>query len=160
MPNYIHVVHDLAVERLDQFLGVGVAIMVATRDDTNRPHVTRGWGARWDPAGGNLDLFITVSEDLHVVSDLEANGAIAVTIVRPTNYLAVQIYGQVAWIGDVSGEDRERIDASIDRFVAEVTPIGMPPSVRLVAGERFVAIRVEIQQCFEQTPGPRAGSAL
>jgi general stress protein 26 len=153
-------VRDLAVERIDELLESGVAIMVATRDGANRPHVTRGWGARQDSVGGHLDLFITVSDDLPIVSDLEANRAIAVTIVRPTNYQAVQIYGHVEWICEVGAEDRERINTSIDRFVAEVTSIGMPPSVRLLAGDRFVAIRVAIQHCFEQTPGPRAGSAL
>ena len=148
------------MQLLDELLGVGVAIMVATRDESNRPHVTRGWGARHDPVGGTLDLCLTVSDDLRVVSDLEANHAIAVTFARPTNYMAVQIYGHVEWIGEVSADDRERIDASIDRFVAEVTSMGMPPAARLIAGDRFVAIRVAIQQCFEQTPGPKAGTSL
>ena len=139
---------------------VGAAIMVATRDDHNRPHVTRGWGARLDSVSGHLDLFITVSDNLQVVADLEANGAVAVTIVRPPNYLAMQITGLVEWIGDVSPDDLKRIEASIERFVAEVKMVGMPPSVGLVAGDRFVAIRVSMQKCFEQTPGPLAGSAL
>lgn len=149
-----------AVERLEALLGVGSAIMVATRDERNHPHVTRGWGGRIDPATGRLDLAITVSDDLRVVADIEANGAVAVTLVRPTNYLAMQLTGVVEWIGDISPADQQRIDEHIERFVGEVMTTGMPPSVRLIAGDRFVAIRIAMQRFFEQTPGPKAGGTL
>lgn len=134
--------------------------MVATRDEHNRPHVTRGWGGLLDAETGRLDLALTVSDDLEVVADLEANGAIAVTLVRPTNYLAMQLTGHVEWIGEVNPSDQERIDAHIEQFVGEVMTVGMPREVALIAGDRFVAIRVAIGQCFDQTPGARAGSSL
>jgi general stress protein 26 len=153
-------VGDAAIERLNGLLEVGAAIMVATRDEDNRPHATRGWGGRLDASAEHLDLYITVSDDLHVVADLEANGAVAVTLVRPTNYLAMQVTGYVEWIGDVTATDRERIDAYITLFVDEVVTIGMPASSGLLAGDRYMMIRIALQDFFEQTPGEKAGSTL
>jgi hypothetical protein len=149
-----------AIDRLEELLAAGSAMMVATRDDGNRPHVTRAWGGRIDPATGRLDLALTVSDDLHVIADLEANAAIAVNIVRPTNYLSMQITGVVEWIGDVSPSDQQRIDEHVERFVGEVVAVGMSPSTRILAGTRHVAIRIAMQQFFDQTPGPKAGSTL
>lgn len=149
-----------AIARLEGLLAVGSAIMVATCDERNRPHVTRGWGGRLDAEEERLDLCITVSDDLQVVADLEANGAIAVTLVRPTSYLAMQVTGLVEWIGKVSPGDRERIDAHVERFVAEVMAVGMARSAAVIAGDRCVAIRIALQQCFDQTPGPKAGHAM
>jgi hypothetical protein len=149
-----------AIARLEALLAAGAAIMVATRDEHLRPHVTRGWGGRLDAATGRLDLALTVSDGLEVVADLEANGAIAVTLVRPTSYLALQVTGHVEWIGDVNESDQARIDAHVERFVAEVTAIGMTPATASLAGGRFVAVRVAMDRFYEQTPGAKAGSAL
>ena len=149
-----------AIDRLKELLAVGSAIMVASRDENNRPHLTRAWGGRIDPATGRLDLALTVSDDSRVIADLEANGAIAVNLVRPTNYLSMQITGVVEWIGDVSPSDQQRIDEHVERFVGEVVTVGMSPSTRILAGSRHVAIRIAMQQFFEQTPGLKAGSTL
>jgi hypothetical protein len=149
-----------AIARLEALLAAGAAIMVATRDDHHRPHVTRGWGGRLDAETGRLDLALSVSDGLEVVADLEANGAIAVTLVRPTNYLALQVTGHVEWIGDLNESDQERIDAHVERFIAEVTSIGMTPATAKLVGERFVAVRIAMRRFYEQTPGTKAGSAM
>lgn len=54
----------------------------------------------------------------------------------------------------------ERINVHVERFVAEGVTLGLPKSVARLAGERWVAIRVALDQFFEQTPGQKAGSAL
>ena len=148
------------IARLEELLEVGAAIMVATRDEQNRPHVTRGWGGRFDASTERLDLAITVYDDLKVVADLEANAAVAVTLVRPTNYMAMQLTGVVEWMGEVNPEDRQRIDDHVERFVGEVTAVGMSPATRILAGNRYVAIRIAVNECFDQTPGPKAGSVM
>ena len=150
-----------AIDRLTALVGDGALIMVATRDNRNRPHVTRGWGARFDPAGGHLDLALSVSDDLKVIDDIEANHAVAVTFACPTSYEAVQLTGVVEWIGDVSREDSDRIDTSIQLVDEALASIGMPASTGTrLAGDEFVTIRVAMQHCFEQTPGSSAGNPL
>lgn len=153
-------VEEPAIARLEELLAAGSAIMVATRDEQSRPHVARGWGGRLDAETRRLDLAITVSDAMRVVVDLEANGAVAVTLVRPTSYLGMQLTGHVEWIGEVGPADQARIDAHIERFVDEVMAVGMSGSVRILAGSRFVAIRIAMHQFFEQTPGVKAGSAM
>lgn len=151
---------DEGIARLQELLDVGAAIMVATRDSEHRPHMTRGWGGRLDESSGRLDLCLTVSDDLQVVADLEANGAIAVTLVRPTNYMAMQIFGSVEWIGEPGPTDLDGVTAHIGRFVDEVVAVGMPPSAAAIAGDRYVMVRIAMHRFFEQTPGAKAGTTL
>ncbi len=134
--------------------------MVATRDEGLQTHVTRGWGGQFDPEHRQLAVALNVSPDSDVIRDLEANGAIAVTLADPTTYRAVQLTGFVEWVGDLTDEDRRRVADHIDRFVEAVASIGMPPESVRLAGEQFVAVQVQVHQTYEQTPGPGAGSPL
>ncbi|HVU71484.1 MAG TPA: pyridoxamine 5'-phosphate oxidase family protein [Mycobacteriales bacterium] len=146
--------------RLEELFADGSAVMVVTRDDDHNPHVTRGWGGVVDAENGRLDLCLTTSDDLMVVPDLEANGAIAVTVAHTATYRAMQVTGTVEWIGEITEDDRARIARHVEQFTAQVVRAGLPPTIARIAGERFVAVRIAVQQCFEQTPGPKAGSAL
>lgn len=148
------------IARLEAMLNEGVVIFVATRDDDLRSHMARAWGGRLDAETGRLDLAVTVYDDDRVVSDLEANGSVAVLVCRPTTYQAMQVTGHVEWIGEVQPTDRQRIDAHIERVVAEAVQVGLPRSSSRLAGDHQVAIRVALDRFFEQTPGARAGSAL
>jgi hypothetical protein len=95
-----------------------------------------------------------------VIADIEANGAIAVTLVRPTTYQAVQVTGTVEWIGELTPADQARVDAHLEGFLGEVMQVGMTRDTARLLGERLVAVRVAVEQAFAQTPGPGAGSAL
>ena len=76
---------EQAIARLHELLEVGSAIMVATRDAGNRPHVTRGWGGRIDKATGRLDRCLTVSGDLPRSREPPPPGSI-VGLARPTRF--------------------------------------------------------------------------
>ena len=148
------------IARLEAMLDEGVVILVVTRDDDLRPHVARAWGGLLDTEAGRLDLAVTVHDDGRVVADLEANGSVAVLIGRPSTYQTMQITGHVELIGTPGPTDLERINVHLERLVTEGATIGLPKSLVRLAGERWVTIRVALDQFYEQTPGHKAGSAL
>jgi hypothetical protein len=149
-------VEATVARRLDALLS-SAAVVVATRDEHLRTHITRGWGPRLDAATGRLDLALTTSDDPCIVSDLQANGAIAVTAAMPTTYEAMQVKGTVEWMGELSPEAQHRVDAHLDAFLAEVTSVGMTREVVCLFGTGLVAVRIAVDQVFEQTPGAGAG---
>lgn len=148
------------IARLEAMLDEVVVIFVVTRDDDLQPHVARAWGGLLDAEAGRLDLAVTVHDDVRVVADLKANGSVAVLVGRPSTYQTMQITGHVERVGTPGPADLERINVHVERFVAEGVTLGLPKSVARLAGERWVAIRVALDQFFEQTPGHKAGSAL
>jgi hypothetical protein len=145
---------------LAELLETGVAIMVTTRDAELRTHVTRGWGGYLDPETGQLGLALTEYPGSGVVSDLEANGLIAINLARPINYQSMQLKGIVVSIADCATEERARVDAHIARFVAETALVGSPGTIARIAGRDFIQVRVSVDRSYEQTPGPSAGAEL
>jgi hypothetical protein len=145
---------------LVDLLETGVAIMVATRDAELRTHVTRGWGGCLDAETGHLSLALTDYPGSCVISDLEANGLIAVSLARPVNYQSMQVKGVVASISDCTTEERARVDAHVARFVEESVLVGGPRTIARIAGSEFIQVRVAIDHFYEQTPGPDSGAEL
>lgn len=145
---------------LAELLETGVAIMVATRDAQLRTHVTRGWGGHLDAETGQLFLALTEYPGSGVVSDLEANGLIAINLARPSNYQSMQLKGVVDGIGDCGTEELARIDAHLARFVEEAVLVGTPRIIARMAGSAFVQVRVTVDRSYEETPGPGAGAEL
>lgn len=150
---------EATVARLEALLG-SAAWIVATRDERLRTHVTRGWGPRLDAAAGRLELALTTSDDPAVVSDLKANGAIAVTAAMPTTYAAMQVKGTVEWIGDLGEEAQARVDAHLEGFLSQVMAVGMTRESACMFGTGLVGVRLVVDQVFEQTPGATAGRAV
>jgi hypothetical protein len=153
------VVDAAAAARLEVLLPAA-AIIVATRDDRLRTHITRGWGARLDAGSGRLELALTTSDDPSIVPDLQANGAVAVTAAMPTTYEAMQVKGTVEWMGELTPEALERVDAHLDAFLVQVMSVGMTSEAACMFGTGLVGVRIVVDQVFEQTPGAHAGRSV
>ena len=147
---------DSTAARLEELLP-SAAVIVATRDERLRTHITRAWGPRFDPATGRLEVAIATSDDPAVLSDLEANGAIALTAARPTTYEALQVKGTVDWIGELDADAQARVDAHVEQFLAQVMAVGMTRNVVSMLGTGLVGLRFVVDDVFEQTPGAAAG---
>jgi hypothetical protein len=145
---------------LAALLETGVAIMVATRDEDLRAHVTRGWGGYLDAETGQLALALSEYPGSGVIADLEANGQVAVNLARPVNYQSMQVKGVVDSMGDCSDEELRRVRAHLGRFVDETESVGSPRIIERIAGSEFVQVRITVDRSYEQTPGPGAGGEL
>jgi len=146
---------------LPAFLNEGLAVIVATCDERLRPEVSRGWGPALAPDGTTLTLCVGAAADSRMRANLEPGGTIAATFSLPTTYRTVQLKGPVLDVGEPGGEDLERADEHLAAFVGQVGRIGIPagraPRLREPV---LLAVRMEIRERYDQTPGPRAGAAL
>lgn len=122
---------------LAAFLDQGVAAIVATRD------------GRMQPAGSASR------------ANLEENGEIAITFSLPTTYRSVQVKGRATLGGDATPEQRSRVEAHIERFVAQVEQIGMARDHALrMPVPPFAAVTCSVRELYDQTPGAGAGAPL
>lgn len=146
---------------LAAFLRQGVAAIVATRDGRMQPEITRGWGPRVSPDGSELELCLSLPPGSATRANLEDNGEIAITFSLPTTYRSVQVKGRAALGGDPSPEQRSRVEAHIERFVAQVEQIGMARDHALrMPVPPFAAVTCSVRELYDQTPGAGAGAPL
>ena len=147
---------------LVDFIHSGVAVGVASRDESMRPAFTRAWGPHVSADLRSLTVCVSAAEGSPMRSNLEANGAVAIGFCPPTIAKAVQVKGVAVVLGDPGTEDLERVERHVAAFRAEAARIGAPPELaaRMFDGSALVLISVAIDEGFDQTPGPTAGRRL
>jgi hypothetical protein len=146
---------------IGELAGQGVAVIVATRDGSLMPAVTRGWGPRLSEEGARLELCVDAAEGSATLENLRAGSPMAVTLSRPTSYLTVQLKGAVTSFGPPDAEALGAASEHVEAFAAETAAIGVPDAIiRLLAAGELLAVRVEVAERYDQTPGPGAGRAL
>jgi hypothetical protein len=146
---------------LATFVSGGVVIVAATRDADLRPELTRAWGPLVSADGAAVTLCLNAAPGSRMVSNLEGNGAIAVTFVLPTTYRGVQMKGTVLGMREPTAEELTRVEEHVAAFVDQVEQVGVPANLarRLVQPE-FVAVTFAVRELYDQTPGPGAGARL
>lgn len=139
------------------------SMSVAARQGQNRPVVGRALGCRVSADRGRLAIFLSASRERQVLECLRDNGAIALTITRPTTHETLQFKGSVLDIVPPSAEDKAAMAAYLQSFVDELVSIGYEAGFAravLGGGEDSVAVVFEPLAIFNQTPGPKAGTKL
>ena len=148
-------------DELIAFLSLGVAIVVATRDAQLRPEVGRGWGIHVPDEGDRATVCLAAPEGSRMRSNLDQNGAIAVTCSLPSSYRTLQLKGQALELHPPTPEQLERVDAHAGAFSLEAEQVGLPPgSGRLLVEPELTAVTFSVRELYDQTPGPAAGAAL
>ena len=152
-------------ESLRDLLGCGVATVLGTRDADLVPEVTRGWGVHVLPDSATLEVCVGLPSGARTLRNIADNGLIAVTCVRPSDYRQVQLKGRVAATAAPTPGDRERVRRHREAFREQVAQVGI--ARELCDGfwshddpEAMVKLSVEVEDGFDQTPGPDAGRPL
>jgi len=144
------------------FLESGSALIVAVVDADGMPSAGRAWGLTVvSPDEGRVRLLIDAADD-EIVEDAAAGGRIAITGAEVATFRSTQLKGRVIRVERASADDDARAARFCEDFFAEVTKLdGTPREMldRLVPDE-YVACEILVDEVFDQTPGPSAGSAV
>jgi hypothetical protein len=143
------------------FIALGVAVVVATRNEDLRPEIARGWGPVASSDGATVRLCLGLRAGSTARSNLDANGAIAVTFSLPTTYRTVQLKGTARSVVEPTPDDVARAEAHLATFVAEAAQVGVPPDgARRLFGPTLLSVDFAVAEIYDQTPGPTAGTRL
>jgi hypothetical protein len=150
-------------EQCASFIQRFTSMSIAARDAQNRPVVGRALGCRVSADRRRLTLFLSSSREAQALACLRENGAIALTVTRPSTNETLQFKGKVLDILPLSDADRAEIAAYRQSFVEELAALGYEPGFTravLAGSEDSVAVAFEATEIYDQTPGPKAGTLL
>ena len=146
---------------LQAFLEGAVGIHLGTCGRQLEPNGVRAVSAAVESGGEHLVVYLAKVAAERVLADLDTNGQAAVSFGRPVDERACQVKGVFVGARDAMEEERPRIRAQWDSFLANLEQIGIG---RLTYGEWVVwpctAVRLRVQALFNQTPGPGTGGPL
>lgn len=145
---------------LKEFLESGVAIQVGTASDAGRPHAVNAWGARVNP-DGSMSIFIEAKRASRPLANLATNPKVAVIFGDPITYRSVQLKGRWRSTAHPSADDRNWVSRHRDLFASTTSLVGdNPNSIRNLWTDDVTRVDFEVEQAFDQTPGPEAGRPL
>lgn len=152
------VVSSEALDKFIAFVELGTSLLIATRDHARRSEVTRVAAARL--FGARLQVLVPLPEGERTLSNIKSTRAVALTAAHPTTYRSFQIKGSDAEPCDWP-EHRAAAEQHVQRFVAEVSQLGLPVEIAAFFWSRaFVPIAFTPHSLFTQTPGPGAGQPV
>jgi hypothetical protein len=146
------------------FMERGVSVHAASRDPSLAPSVMRAIGSHVEEGGRRITVFVSRRQAAQLLQDLANDGPIAAVFSEPATHRSVQVKASRCTLRDGGAQDAPLLARYLASMEREIQRVGYPPHMtRAMLAHRpedVVAITFAPEQAFEQTPGPRAGTAL
>jgi len=147
--------------RLQRCLEPGLSILVGVADAHSMPTCCRGYALRSTDELETVTVYLPVATSHETIQALAMTGRLAIAATHPADHSATQLKG-VAMDTRLSREDeaafvRERIRAYADVLDAFGVPKRLSGSIVYLPA---FAVTMRVEEIYEQTPGPKAGSRL
>jgi len=142
----------------------GVSAIVSTSDAQLRPSIMRAMGSSITPDGCSVTVYLSRQQSRQLLLDVAATGRIAVVFSEPLSHQTVQVKASQVRIRPAQASDEPLLQRYRASMEYELARVGFDARfVRAMFAwqlDDLVAISFEPEVAFDQTPGPRAGSAL
>ena len=147
---------------LTEFLELGLAIHMGTRNQQMEPNGCRVTALRVEDQGTHLIAYLPTAAPTEVLEDLQSNGQAAISVARPADDRAVQVKGVFVSMRDADESEKEFVMAQWHGFVKQLDMIGFNATANTLSWTVWpcVAVKIRVTNVFSQTPGPDAGAVL
>jgi hypothetical protein len=137
-----------------------IAGHAATRDGQNRPEIIRVWGPRVDADLHVVTFYVLRGIAGRTLDNLAANGQVALTITRLSDYRTVQLKGRaLAWRA-ARDDERAHLEQAVAMLALGADEEGLGGAVRRWASWPAIAVDIEVSEVYNQTPRPGTGARL
>jgi hypothetical protein len=151
---------DLIDDELRSFMQGPVSAILASVDQTNVPDATRISGLV-DLSSRRLRILIS-TEAREARVNAEPGARVAVLVTDITNYRSIQLKGRVL----TGPQERTAGDAAlvhhhVESFCKAAPQVGLDPELAVALFPlEVVALVLEVDELYNQTPGPGAGRRI
>ena len=151
----------LIQQDLAAFMASPVMIILGTRDDALVPEIARAIGAVAHRADGCVDLAVSEWQWSKTVANVRANGQLAATFARPSDYVSYQVKG-LATAAPATAEHVALARRYIERMASILGELGLERQIVApwLVERELVTLRLSVQEIFVQTPGAKAGQLI
>ena len=149
-------------ERLRRCLEPGVSVIVGSVDARGNPSCCRAVALRSnDDALGTVTVFVPMATSKDTIANVASTGHLAIVTTHPISHCATQLKGMVEHTRVAREDEQSFIETHLGGFGAVLNNIGYPARLtRSVVHWPAYALELRVEEIYEQSPGPRAGSRL
>jgi len=151
----------MSTESIHRCLAPGTTVVVGTVDGNGVPGVCRAIAVASHDDLATLLVYLPVATSHTTIQNLAASRRLAVTVMNPVSNNATQLKGSLVEVRLANENEAGFVRGQFDAFIERLDRLGVPR--RLSRSLRYwpaFAVNMQVEQMFEQTPGPQAGSPL
>jgi len=151
----------MAQERLQGWTEGGVSVIVGTVDADGIPTCCRAIAIATRDNFETITVYIPAATAQETVANVATTRRVAISCTRPLTHESLQIKGLTRGVRLAPPSDEAYVRTRLGEFAGVLEAIGVPRRLSLsVAHWPAFAVEVSVEQVFDQTPGPKAGSAI
>lgn len=140
----------------------GAGLVVGTVGADDEPRATRAWSAVVVDAAARRLRVVVSADDPVSVANLRPDAVVALNGADVRTFRSVQLKGRVVVVEPPGPDDLDTTREQSERFLHEVHATDGNPIelLRRILPIEVVVVELEIDEMYDQTPGPDAGGPL
>ncbi len=139
----------------------GTSVLVGSADSNAVPACCRGIAVSTDATLARATVYVPVATSRDVIANAATTKKLAVMITRVVEHVGVQLKGTVEAIRMAADDEGPFVRRRLQEFADVLDEIGLPRRVFLSINYwPAFAVEITVEDVFDQTPGPRAGSSI
>jgi hypothetical protein len=144
------------------FLESGCGLIVGSVDAAGEPFATRGWGLTLLSREPITVRVLLDPDEEQALDNLRTTRRVAITATSVPTAHSLQLKGNLRTIEPALDADIDRAGQYCDDFFRDVVETDRSPAdiVERLRPDRYVACIMEIDEVYDQTPGPSAGTSM
>ena len=151
----------MATSRVHRCLEPGLSIIVATADANGTPSCCRAYGIKSDDDLETLTVYLPVATSHDAIQSLARTKKLAVAATQMMESSATQLKGTAIETRLARDEEAAFLDESLEAFADKLAELGVPKRLaRTAVHWPAFAVTIRVEEIYEQTPGPKAGTRL
>ena len=148
-------------ELLRSFADGGVSVLVATVDADGFPTCCRGVAVAFKDDFESVTIYLPAATAQETIANVATTRRVALACSHPLSHQTIQVKGLTRGVKLAPPEDEAFVRQRLDQFAGVLDEIGLPRRVtRSMANWPAFAIDLSVEQVFDQTPGPKAGTLI
>lgn len=145
----------------DRCLEGGTSILLATVDSRGVPACCRAIAVNSGDGFRSMTVYVPVATSRDIIANVAATRRLAISVSHPLDYDTVQLKGTTTGVRLANDDEHALVERRLDEFADVLSEIGLPRKItRSITHWPAFAIEMNVEQVFDQTPGPKAGTPL
>ena len=147
--------------RLLKCVEPGVSVIIGSADTAGNPTCCRAVALRSDDGLATVTVFVPVATSKETIANVASTRRLAVVTTHPISHCATQLKGIVERTRPAREDEEPFIVEHFGGFGGVLNAIGYPLRVtRTVCHWPALALEMRVDEIYEQSPGPKAGTRL
>lgn len=147
--------------RLQRFVEGGISVIVGTADADKVPTCCRAIALSTKDNFETVTVYVPAATGQETIANVATTRRVAISASEPLSHGSIQIKGVSRGVKLAPAADEEFVRKRLHQFADVLAELGLPRSVtHHFAHWPAFAVEVSVEQVFDQTPGPKAGTPI